>query len=66
MILLLLHELQVKELIKRAKAWRNQLWSERKLPNKPKSYLISLLVLNAYEKATKRVSTSNTREIAEA
>ena len=57
-------ELQVKELIKRAKAWRNKLWSETKLPNKPKSYLISLLVLNAYEKATERVSTSNTRRVA--
>ncbi len=57
--------IQVKELIKRAKAWRNKVWVGLDVP-KPKSYLISLLVLNAYEKASKKVGTANTRRIAEA
>ncbi len=52
--------MQAKEFIKRAKAWRNEKWSLSKA-GKPKSYLISLLVLKAYENARERgVSTSST------
>ena len=41
---------QVKEYIKRAKAWRNNKWMNNS-HGKPKSYLISLLVVGAYERA---------------
>lgn len=41
---------QAKELIRRAKAWRNTQWREPGCGGKPKSYLISLLVYYAYEK----------------
>lgn len=56
---------QVKEFIKRAKAWRNQKWPKsRPGAGKPKSYLVSLLVLRAYENARDRgVSTSSTTVI---
>ena len=41
---------QVKDFISRAKAWRNKVWSiERGGDGKPSSYLMSLLVLKAYE-----------------
>ena len=47
--------LQAKELIRRAKAWRNKEWPEGKLcTGRPKSYLISILVLRAYELALKQ------------
>ena len=40
--------MQVKELIKRAKKWRNDQWSSDEPDNgKPKSYLISILVIHA-------------------
>lgn len=42
---------EVKELIKRAKAWRNTKWASKHTPGKPKSYLISVLVLRAFERA---------------
>jgi DNA-directed RNA polymerase specialized sigma24 family protein len=40
---------QVRELIRRAKAWRNVTWGDNKV-GKPKSYLISLLVITAYDR----------------
>ena len=40
----------MKEYIRRAKAWRNREWG-RSVEGKPKSYLLSLLVVRAYEKA---------------
>ncbi len=56
--------MQAKEFIKRAKAWRNEKWLHSHV-GKPKSYLISLLVLKAYENARERgVSTSSTSIIA--
>ncbi len=56
--------MQVKEFIKRAKAWRNKKWSHSHV-GKPKSYFLSLLVLKAYENAIERgVSTSSTSIIA--
>ena len=39
---------QVKESIRRAKAWRNENWEDGEC-GKPKSYLLSLLVAKAYE-----------------
>ena len=40
--------MQVKELIRRAKRWRNDQWSSDKPDiGKPKSYLISVLVIHA-------------------
>jgi hypothetical protein len=38
----------VKEYIRRAKAWRIRVWGACK-EGKPKSYLLSLLVVRAYE-----------------
>ncbi len=56
--------LQVKEFIKRAKAWRNTTW-ERLSEGKPKSYLLSCIVLRGYEKALPKVGPgANTRSIA--
>ena len=43
----------MKEYIRRAKAWRNRVWGARK-EGKPKSYLLSLLVVRAYETSDKR------------
>nr|AGZ60267.1 2',5'-oligoadenylate synthetase [Tedania ignis] len=40
---------QVKEFIRRAKAWRNKKWAGQ--AGKPKSYLLSVIVLRAYERA---------------
>ena len=40
----------MKEYIRRAKAWRNEVWGKNK-EGKPKSYLLSLLVVKACEKA---------------
>jgi len=39
--------IKVKELIRRAKAWRNRSWLGEK-SGRPKSYLMSLLVITAY------------------
>ena len=40
--------LKVKEYIRRAKAWRNRVWGQ--IPDgRPSSYLMSLLVVKAYE-----------------
>eukprot|EP00731_Ephydatia_muelleri_P000640 Em0001g640a len=42
---------EAKELIKRAKAWRNKTWKEHILSGgRPKSYFLSLLVFYAYRK----------------
>ena len=38
----------VKEYIRRAKAWRNREWGAGSTRGKPKSYLLSLLVVKAY------------------
>jgi hypothetical protein len=43
-------ENEAKEYIRRAKAWRNRVWSIDKI-GRPSSYLISLLVVKAYETA---------------
>ena len=44
--------IQARELIRRAKAWRNGVWPDGVYCiGRPKSYLISILVLRAYEKA---------------
>ena len=43
----------VKEYIRRAKAWRNRVWEARK-EGKPRSYLLSLLVVRAYETSDRR------------
>ena len=56
---------QVKEFISRAKAWRNKVWPKSTGGSgRPKSYLISLLVLRAYETASTQVSTQRTQAIA--
>lgn len=40
----------MKEYIKKAKAWRNREWPEgRPVVGKPSSFLMSLLVMTAYE-----------------
>ncbi len=50
-----MHINQAKELIRRAKAWRNKEWPEGTyLTGRPKSYLVSILVLKAYELASKQ------------
>jgi hypothetical protein len=53
----------VKEFIKRAKAWRNSReWGDR---GKPKSYLLSVLVLRAYEISCRKLGYGpSTNEIA--
>ena len=45
---------KVKELVKRAKAWRNQAWSSDPT-GKPKSYLIAVLIVRAFERASKTI-----------
>ncbi len=40
---------QVKELIRRTKAWRNVEWKDSS-KQKPKSYLITILVIAAYDR----------------
>lgn len=43
---------QVKEYIKRFKAWRNQNWPKGgDTRGRPKSYLLGLLMVRAYEKS---------------
>lgn len=57
---------QAKEFVMRAKAWRNSEWrKEKSLTGRPKSYLMTILVVRAYEKAAIKVGTGNTRKIAE-
>ena len=41
---------KTKDYIRRAKAWRNSVWSGSK-DGKPSSFLMSLLVVRAYENA---------------
>ena len=56
----------MKELIQRAKAWRNAQWgSTYPGMKKPKSYFLSLLVLKAYERAKKKVGNTHFRDLAE-
>ena len=45
----------IKEYIRRAKAWMNREWGRSKT-GKPKSYLMSLLVVRAYENAQRQGS----------
>jgi hypothetical protein len=52
----------VKVYICRAKAWRNRVWGARK-EGKPKSYLLSLLVVRAYETSDKRNPQSVTQAL---
>ena len=55
---------QVKEFIKRAKAWRNVKWANEK-HGRPKSFLLSVLVLKAYEIAERRLlGDTSTQRIA--
>ncbi len=42
--------LQVNELIRRAKAWRIKNWEGKKKVTKPRAYLLSVLVITAYER----------------
>ena len=42
---------KTKEYIRRAKAWRNSVWSRSGMHGRPSSYLMSLLVVRAYENA---------------
>ena len=56
---------QVKEFIRRAKAWRNKKWPKGSSGSgRPKSYLMSVLVLRAYEDASRSVGTGHTQTIA--
>lgn len=54
---------QVKEFIKRAKAWRNSVW-ERVKEGKPKSFFLSVLVLRAHELARKKLGDTSTKRMA--
>ena len=56
----------MKELIRRAKAWRNVTWKhEDGKSEKPKSYLISLLVIKAYsEVASNKGAAQNFKALA--
>ena len=59
---------QVKEYIIRAKAWRNRLWPKsQRGSGRPSSYLISLLVLKAYENQQARHSRyqPSSRDVAQ-
>jgi hypothetical protein len=42
---------ETKEYIRRAKAWRNKVWNRSSIDGRPSSYLMSLLVVRAYEKS---------------
>jgi hypothetical protein len=53
---------QAKEYIRRAKAWRNKYFGADK-PGRPSSYLMSLLVVKAYETANRRYYGAGPREI---
>ena len=56
---------KVKEYIVRAKAWRNRLWPKSEGGRgRPSSYLISLLVLRAYENQQSRRYTGYTHNEA--
>ena len=52
--ILLPESVQVRELIRRAKAWRNVEWRKSDDPGRPKSYLISLLVIAAHHRVTEK------------
>nr|CAO00531.1 (2-5)A synthetase [Lubomirskia baikalensis] len=56
---------EAKELIRRAKAWRNEIWDERPASGgKPKSYFLSLLVFYAYKMAKRQWPGVGFRDIA--
>eukprot|EP00731_Ephydatia_muelleri_P023187 Em0015g770a len=50
---------KAKELVKRAKAWRNKVWSQNPVGFQPKSYTLSLLVVHAYNRAVLQFSNCN-------
>ena len=54
---------QVKEYIKRFKAWRNHVWPKGKdAVGRPKSYLLSLLMIKAYnESKDKSIGSIDTK-----
>ena len=56
---------QVKEYIKRAKAWRNKKWPEyQSKGGRPKSFLLGLLVIAAWDKCGySKDARSVTREL---
>lgn len=55
---------EVKKYIRRAKAWRNQMWPKgRPGEGKPTSYLLSLLVLKAYETKGHRTITQSLQDL---
>jgi len=50
---------QVIEYIRQVKAWRNRKWDDQGLKNgRPKSYLLELLVIKAYENSTESSRSS--------
>ncbi|CAI8023927.1 2'-5'-oligoadenylate synthase 1A [Geodia barretti] len=53
---------QAKEYIRRAKAWRNKYFGAD-VPGRPSSYLMSLLVVKAYETANRRYYGAGPREV---
>lgn len=52
----------MKEYIKRLKAWRNYHWA-RDIEGRPKSYLLGLLMIRAYEKSSSKAIDSIEREL---
>jgi len=49
---------QVMEYIRQIKAWRNRMWDDRRLNDgRPKSYLLELLVIKAYENSIENNSS---------
>lgn len=55
---------EVKEYIKRAKAWRNKKWpSSQTVDGRPKSFLLGLLVVEAFRKSDRKDSASVTTEM---
>ena len=55
---------QVKEYIKRAKAWRNAKWpSSQTVDGRPKSFLLGLLVVEAFQRSVHKDGASVTREM---
>ena len=58
---------QVKEFIRRAKAWRNKKWPKNeRCYGRPKSYFLSVLVLRAYENAVAALGRyASTRAMAD-
>ena len=54
----------MKEYIRRAKAWRNEKWPKGQVgTGRPKSFLLSLLVADAYRKSPSKDPASVTRKL---